>query len=172
KFIILGVANIWDEKKGFNYFLEMNKYLKNDETIVLVGLSNKQKKELPKNIIGISRTDSVKELAEIYSAADIFVNPTLEDNFPTTNLEALACGIPVITFDTGGSPEAIDGETGRVVEQGNTEAIYREVSNIRNNRKNMSKNCTNRAEEMYKGKNCYLEYLKLYMDTYFERSSV
>ena len=81
----------------------------------MVGLTEKQKKNLPKNIIGITRTNNIKELAEIYSAADVFVNPTLEDNFPTTNLEALACGTPVITFNTGGSVESIDNTTGFVV---------------------------------------------------------
>lgn len=74
---------------------------------MLVGLTEKQKANLPGGIIGITRTNSVEELAEIYTAADVFVNLTLEDTFPTTNLEALACGTPVITFNTGGSPECI-----------------------------------------------------------------
>lgn len=114
KFIILGVANVWTEKKGLQYFLELSSYLSSDEVIVLVGLTEKQKAALPSGIIGITRTDSVTELAEIYTASDVFVNPTLEDNFPTTNLEALACGTPVITLDTGGSGESIDGTCGYI----------------------------------------------------------
>ena len=107
KFIILGVANVWNERKGFDYFLELSKYLSNDEVIVLVGMSDKQIKMLPRNIIGIKRTNSAKELAEIYSAANVFFNPTLEDNYPTVNLEAQACGTYVITFDSGGARETI-----------------------------------------------------------------
>ena len=103
RFIILGVASEWTRRKGLEYFIELSKILSDKEAIVLVGLSKKQKQDLPKNIVGITRTNSPKELAEIYTASDIYFNPTLEDNFPTTNLEALACGTPVITFNTGGS---------------------------------------------------------------------
>ena len=73
---------------------------------MLVGLSRKQLETLPPTVIGIERTDSVKELVELYSAADVFVNPTYEDNYPTTNLEAIACGTPVLSYDTGGSGES------------------------------------------------------------------
>ncbi|AMW31976.1 glycosyltransferase [Fervidobacterium islandicum] len=110
KFVILGVANVWDRRKGFDYFLELSKYLSDDEVIVLVGVSDKQIKMLPRNVIGIKRTSLAKELAEIYTAADVFFNPTLEDNYPTVNLEAQACGTYVITFDSGGSSETIVSE--------------------------------------------------------------
>jgi len=85
-------------RKEFEYFIEPSKLIEPDETIVMVGLSKNQLKQLPKNVIGITRTNNVQELAEIYTTADFFFNPTLEDNFPTANLEALACGTPVITF--------------------------------------------------------------------------
>jgi glycosyltransferase involved in cell wall biosynthesis len=107
KFLILGVANVWEKRKGFDYFLDLSKYLSDDEIIVLVGLSDERIKNLPNNIIGIKRTNSAKELAEIYTAADVFFNPTLEDNYPTVNLEAQACGTYVITFDSGGAKETI-----------------------------------------------------------------
>ncbi|MCL2200851.1 MAG: glycosyltransferase, partial [Oscillospiraceae bacterium] len=95
-FTVLGVASIWNERKGLDCFIKLAKSLEGnkDFKIVLVGLSEKMLSGLPENIIGIARTDSASELAEIYSMADIFVNPTLEDNFPTTNLEALACETP------------------------------------------------------------------------------
>lgn len=108
KKIVLGVASIWDERKGLNDFLKLSEMLDERYTIVLVGLSKKQLKNLPKNIIGISRTNSTKELAEIYTAADAFVNPTYEDNYPTVNLESQACGTPCITYRTGGSIESVD----------------------------------------------------------------
>lgn len=163
KFIILGVAGVWERRKGLDYFLELAKKAKDGEVIVLVGLSQEQQSELPNNIIGIPRTNSVKELAEIYTTADVFVNPTLEDNFPTTNLEALACGTPVITFDTGGSPEAVDNQTGIVVEKGNLKELAIAIKNIRNKSKEKyEKICINRARDLYNKEEKFLEYIELY----------
>ena len=105
--IILGVASAWDKRKGLNDFLELNNLIdKEHYVIILVGINKEQIKSLPEGIVGIERTDSVQELAELYSLAYVFVNPTYEDNYPTTNLEAIACGTPVITYMTGGSPES------------------------------------------------------------------
>lgn len=106
KKIILGVASVWDKKKGLDTFIELSKKLDDDYQIVLIGLNKKQIKKLPNNVIGIDRTENVQELVKWYSAANVFFNPTLEDNYPTVNLEAIACGTPVITFDTGGSSES------------------------------------------------------------------
>lgn len=107
KKILLGVSNQWTERKGFNDFIKLASMIDDDYRIVLVGLSQKQINNLPSNIIGINRTQNIKELAEIYTAADVFLNPTYEDNYPTVNLEAQACGTPVITYFTGGSPESV-----------------------------------------------------------------
>lgn len=133
KFIILGVANVWGERKGFQYFLELADRLDDSYRIVLVGLTEAQKKKLPKNIFGITRTSNVKELAKIYSIADVFLNPTLEDNFPTTNLESLACGTPVITFNTGGSVESIDDSCGIIIEKGNINELIKAMRQISDN---------------------------------------
>lgn len=107
KKIILGVANIWDARKGLGDFISLSKKISDDYRIVLVGLDEKQLGMLPENILGITRTSSAKELAEIYTAADVLFNPTYEDNYPTVNLEAQACGTPVVTYDTGGSGESV-----------------------------------------------------------------
>lgn len=107
KKIVLGVASVWNNRKGLDSFVELSKLLDDSYQIILVGLSKKQIKQLRGNIIGIECTNSVKELAELYTAAEVFVNPTLDDNYPTTNIEAIACGTPVITYNTGGSPESI-----------------------------------------------------------------
>ncbi|MBE6548881.1 MAG: glycosyltransferase [Ruminococcaceae bacterium] len=125
KKIILGVSNIWDDRKGLYDFYELANMLDDKYAIVLVGLSEKQLKTLPKNIIGIKRTNGQKELAEIYTAADVFVNPTYEDNYPTVNLEARACGTPVITYRTGGSVESVEPEN--IVEVGEVEGLYRKI---------------------------------------------
>lgn len=118
KKMILGVASIWSPRKGFQDFMKLSKIIDQNTVIVLVGLDKKQMKELPKNIIGISRTNNTKELAEIYTAADVFFNPTYEDNYPTVNLEAEACGTPVITYDTGGCEETIHNLRGHIIPVG------------------------------------------------------
>jgi glycosyltransferase involved in cell wall biosynthesis len=110
KKIILGVASVWDERKGLDYFIEISKLLEENEIIVLVGL---ELKGYP-NIISIKRTNDAKELAEIYSAADVLLNPTLEDNYPTVNLESIACGTPVVVNNTGGASETIINEFGYI----------------------------------------------------------
>jgi putative colanic acid biosynthesis glycosyltransferase len=105
--IILGVANVWDKRKGLDDFIDLSKIIDDNYKIVLVGLSKKQINNIPVNILGLERTKNPEELAKIYSAADILFNPTHEENYPTVNLEANACGIPVVTYNTGGSPETV-----------------------------------------------------------------
>ena len=128
--IILGVASVWDKTKGWEDFIKIAPNLKEDERIILVGLSKQQIETLPKNIIGIERTDSKEELIELYSLADVFMNLTYADTYPTTNLEALACGTPVITYKTGGSVEEITDYNGAIVEQGNYLDAYKAFENM------------------------------------------
>jgi len=120
-------------------------------------------KDLPNNILGLKRTDSIHELAQWYTLAVAFINPTTQDNFPTTNLEALACGTPVITYNTGGSPEAIDESTGLVVEKGNVAALHKavQVLGTKNHKKTKSA-CRSRAEGLYDKKVRYLDYLEIF----------
>lgn len=106
KKIILGVASVWDRRKGLDDFIKISKKLPEDYIIVLIGISKKQMRILPKNVIGIMKTENQKELAEIYSVSTVLFNPTYEDTYPTVNLEALSCGLPVITYNSGGSPES------------------------------------------------------------------
>ena len=107
KFIVLGVANVWEDRKGLFDFYKLAKKLDDRCVIVLIGLSKEQIVNSPSNIIGIQRTNSPQEWAKIYTAADVFFNPTYEDNYPTVNLEASACGAQVLTYRTGGSPESV-----------------------------------------------------------------
>ncbi|MDE6441359.1 MAG: glycosyltransferase, partial [Clostridia bacterium] len=127
KFILLGVASVWDSRKGLEVFIELSKRLDDKYQIVLVGVDNKTQKNLPENIIVIQRTESAAELAEIYSAADLFVNPTKLENFPTVNIESLACGTPVLTFQTGGSIEIIDESCGTSVKKNDVEALIDKI---------------------------------------------
>ena len=122
KIIVLGVAAVWEKRKGLDDFISLSQLLDEDHVIVLVGLSEKQKKKLPSNIISVSTRDDVSELVKVYSMANVFVNPTYEDNFPTVNLEAIACGTPVINYNTGGSPESAE-IYGVVVTKGNIHSV-------------------------------------------------
>ena len=107
KRVVLAVSSVWNTKKGYHDILALSRMLPDAYRIVIVGISEKQAKELPENIVGICRTNNTKELAELYTCAEVFVNPTYEDTYPTVNLEAQACGTPVITYKTGGSVESV-----------------------------------------------------------------
>ena len=128
KKIVLGVASPWSERKGLKDFVLLSAMLDNTYSIVLVGLSKKQIKELPNSILGFERTNSLIELAKIYSSADVFVNTTYEDNYPTVNLESQACGTPCITYDTGGSIESVPPQN--VVEKGNIQMLALRIKEI------------------------------------------
>lgn len=127
--IVLGVAAIWDKRKGLDDFYKLRSRLDKTYSIILIGLSKNQIHRLPDGLIGISKTDSPKELAAFYTLADVFVNPTYEDNYPTTNLEAISCGTPVVTYNTGGSPESAN-LYGITVEKGDVDALAKAIRNI------------------------------------------
>jgi glycosyltransferase involved in cell wall biosynthesis len=161
KKIILGVAAVWDERKGLKDFVALRDMLPEDYSIVLVGLSEAQIQSLPDGIKGIRRTTNQAELAELYSQALVFVNPTYSDNFPTTNIEALACGTPVITYRTGGSPEAVDEQTGVVIEQGNIQALADAILNLQAHP--LSREiCRQRAERYFDKNKNFEKYIQLY----------
>ena len=163
KKIILGVASVWDDRKGLAEFEKLAPLLDEQYQVVLVGLSEAQIRELPKTIIGIARTENVQQLASLYSAAEVFVNPTFSDNFPTTNIEALACGTPVVTYNTGGSPEAIDEETGVVVNQGDVEALKKAIEKTSNRGgATYQQKCRQHALNHFNKDDRFLDYLKLY----------
>lgn len=163
RYMVLGVASPWSQKKGLSDFIELNKLLKEDEVIVLVGLSSSQLKNLPANIIGLAKTENRQELIDIYSAADLFINPTWEDNFPTTNLEALACGTPIATYHTGGSIEAVSPDTGFIVEKGDIQALVEIIKKLKESVKQQyAEACRKRAVELYSKDDRFKEYLDLY----------
>ena len=130
--------------------------------IILVGLNDKQIAALPDGVIGIKRTESVDQLAELYSLADVFVNPTYVDNFPTTNIEALACGTPVVTYRTGGSPEAIDEFTGMAIGQGNVEQLRAAVEHFAMNKSRYSMACRERAVKYFNKQDRFNDYVELF----------
>lgn len=161
-FMIVGVSSGWGSRR-FEDFIKLSKLIDNDIIIVLVGISEKQRKCLPLNIIGIARTEDASQLAEIYSAADFFLNLTYEDNFPTTNIESLACGTPILTYNTGGSIEAVSSPTGFIVEQGDILGVMDAIRNVKaNGKSSYTKACRERAEKLYNQADRYNEYINLY----------
>ena len=161
KKVLLGVAFGWGKRKGLDVFIELSRRLDENYQIVLVGTDENTDKMLPDNIISIHRTQNQKELAEIYSAADLFVNPTREDNFPTVNIEALACGTPVVTFRTGGSSEILDESCGSVVSCDDVGAMEDGVVRICNDKPYSQEACIKRAKEFDMHKK-FKEYVDLY----------
>lgn len=161
KFVLLGVAYGWGERKGLDVFIELSKRLDDRFQIVLVGTDDKVDKQLPESIISIHRTDSQIELAKIYTAADLFVNPTREEVLGMVNLEANACGTPVLTFRTGGSPECICDKSGAVVEKDDIDAMEREIRNICFKGPFSHIACINRASS-FDMNNRFEEYINLY----------
>ena len=165
KFILLGVAIQWVPRKGADVFIRLAKQLDPDRfQIVMVGTDDDIDRQLPDNVISIHRTANQAELAEIYSAADLFVNPTREDTFPTVNMESLACGTPVLTFRTGGSPEIIDEKTGRVVECDDEEALFKFILQIEKEYTFSKENCRKHAMH-FSEQDKFCEYLSIYDET-------
>lgn len=161
---ILGVSSTWSNSKGLNDFYKLRTILGADKYhITLVGLTKQQIADLPDGIIGIERTNSIQELAHIYSDASVFVNPTYADTFPTTNLEALSCGTPIVTYKTGGCPETICSNSGIIVEQGDIKALKIAIEQVCSNGKAYyNRACRKRAEEYFDKNKCFLQYLELY----------
>lgn len=146
-YIILGVSANWEYRKGIKYFIELSNIITEKYKIVLIGnISPVIKDNLTSKILYIEQTTNVQELVAWYQAASVFVNPTLADNFPTTNIEALASGTPVITFKTGGSIEAIDKHTGIIVEKRDVHQLYNAIERICNSPNEFTEeNCKKRS---------------------------
>lgn len=162
KILILGVSMGWGKKKGLDVFSDLVARLDPEKyQIVLVGTDARTDAKLSEGVISIHRTQDREELAAIYSAADIFVNPTREDTFPTVNIEALACGTPVITFDRGGSPEMIDSQSGAVVKADDIDALERCIVRNTVNKRMMEDHCIERAKR-FDIQRQIEEYLRLY----------
>lgn len=160
---ILAVSSVWNEEKGLSDIFKLREQLPPNYSLTIVGLTARQVEALPAGINGIQRTHNVQELVEMYSKSDVLINTSYADTFPTVNLEALACGTPVVTYRTGGSPEAVTPETGTVVEQGDIMAMAEAIRSI------CSKDseryviaCRKRAEHYFDKDKCYEKYIELY----------
>lgn len=157
--ILLGVAAGWDHRKGLESMIWLSENLPEGYQIVLVG--GVKTELVPSNIICLPRTKTKEELIAIYQRADVYVNPTLADNFPTVNIEALGAGLPVVTFNTGGSAESLDDTCGISVEKGNNQALMDAIIYVCSHPEKYTKeNCIRRSQVFGLGQ--FGEYLNLY----------
>lgn len=163
KYVILGMANKWLASENEETYRAFIPQLQEDEVLVLVGCSQDQIKKLPDKVIGLPFMTERTRLAECYSMANVFVNTTKVDTFPTVNLEALACGIPVVTYDSGGAKETIDSETGYAVSYGDVQSLRESINHLRNaDWKKQKTDCINRAKRYFDCTRCYDDYFLLY----------
>lgn len=162
--MLLGVASIWGERKGLHHYIDLAKKIERSTTaVVMVGVSEDLKKKLPKNIIAIPRTESVAELAALYSAADVVLNLSYEETFGMTTAEGFACGTPGIVFRSTATPELVSPETGFVVAPGDIDGVISAIEKIRSRGKSaFAAACRSRALALFRKEDRFAEYLRLY----------
>lgn len=166
KKILLGVASVWDERKGLKTFIELEKLLSEQYKIILIGLSKKQKEDIPGNILAIDKISNPQEMAKWYTMADVFVNTSVEETMGLTTVEAMACGTPVIVMNTTASPELVDDNCGIVVEP-NDLVMLKNAAVALNKNKQVSEYCISHAKDYEKGKQ-YKKYIDLYGKILYE----
>lgn len=163
KFIMIGVASNWNDRKGLSDFIKLSKLISNNDVIILIGLKKSQIRKLPKNIVGISKTESQIELRDYYNLSDVFLNLSVEETFGLTTAEALACGTPGIVYNSTASPELIDSKTGIVVKKGSIQALLSAVKEVKEKgRSYYSESCRKRAIKLFNKDIQFMEYFKLY----------
>lgn len=160
KKILLGVAVNWVPSKGLDDLVELSRIISDEYKIVIVGLTEEQKEALPDSVLGIERTANADELAEIYSAAEVFVNPSREETFGMVTAEALSCGTPAVVYNTTASPELIDKNTGVAVTVGNIKQLYAAIKEI--NKEKMSAACVERARNLFDKEKNQRKYIDIY----------
>lgn len=163
KYLLLGVASTWDTRKGFSDFIALSEELDESFIIILIGLSEDQLNVLPRNIIGIKRTESQDELCELYSASDLFLNLSVEETFGLTTAEALACGVPVVVYNSTACPELVCNNTGFIIEKGNLTELIKVIQKAKSiGKSNFSNECRQRAVSLFDKNERFLEYYNLY----------
>jgi glycosyltransferase involved in cell wall biosynthesis len=161
---VLGVASVWEKRKGLKAFRQLRRLLPDNYDITLVGLTDQQERQLPYGISCVSRTDNIQKLVELYANADVFVNPSHAESFGMTTAESLACGTPAIVYDTTACPELVDEETGDVVPLDDLDALVESVRKWCENpqRDKTRRLCRERAVRLFSRQDRYQEYFDLY----------
>lgn len=166
QFVILGMANKWMQKKNRDIFKEVVNSLEEDESLIIIGCSENQQKELSgmNKVFAFGYIKDRNELADIYSSSNVFVNLTFEDTLPTVNMESICCGTPVITYASCGSPELVEeGRTGYVISTKNFTALRNSLSRIKAGTLSRAE-CEKVGQKRFDKNIQYLKYLKVYKD--------
>ena len=164
--MVLGVASPWNKRKRYDQMLELARRLGDDGVMVLVGVSEAQKEALPENVIGITRTENPQQLAQIYTAADVLVNLSLEETFGLAVAEAMACGTPTIVTNSTACPEVVSPETGIVISpRANLAELDAAFAEIRKKGKQWySEHCIKRVRQEFANEKMQMQYHKLYCE--------
>ena len=163
--MILGVSSQWNNKKGYDQFLSLAQRLDENAVIVLVGVSQTQKEALPANVIGITRTENQHQLAQIYSAADVLINLSLEETFGLVVAEAMACGTPAIVLNSTACPEVVDTDTGIVIEPNDAAQLDRALAQLRKaGKRTYTESCVRRAQTEFPNEKMQIQYYELYRE--------
>lgn len=163
KYVILGMANKWLTKENEKTYEEILKFLKKDIILFLIGCTEEEIKKLPDNVLGVGFINDKNTLADYYSMADVFVNVTKVDSLPTVNIEAIACGTPVITYNSGGSAEILNSNVGISVEYGDIKGLILSIEKIKTKRKEeYIDQCVKHINENFEKNKCFEKYIDLY----------
>ncbi len=163
KFMILGVASVWNSRKGLEGFLEIASRIDDDSVVVLIGITTEQKRLLPDNVIGVEKTNNQIELAEFYSAADVFVNLSIEETFGLVVAEAMACGTPAVVYNSTACPEVPSDGSGFIVEPGNIDGVLECIQTVKiEGKEKYSGKAIKRMREKFSQQNMLDGYLNLY----------
>lgn len=163
RFVILGVATQWKEGKGLEDYLQLSRMLKDDEIIVMVGVTRKQKQLLPSNVIGYETISSQMELSQIYSQADVLISLSYAETFGMTIVEAAACGTPSVVYDNTAQKSLVTKDTGELVPTGDVEAVYNAIQIVRRyGKEHYREACRARAERLFDKDKCFEKYISLY----------
>jgi len=162
RFLLLAVASPFDRRKGFDDIIKMGQQLQGKATVIMVGLTEKQMRGLPRFIIGIKKTDGPESLVQLYSGADCFVNASYEETYPTVNMEAAACGTPVATYDSSGCAEQIAPTIGCAVRTGNIQALSEAALMLSRTKTERSAACRAHAEKYFDREEAVSAYLREY----------
>ena len=161
----MGVATVWNARKGLSDFIKLAKYLSSDDRIILVGLDQKQISKLPSNIIGLKKTENISQLVELYSSADLFVNFSMEETFGLTTAESMACGTPVLVYDSTACPEIVTEKTGFVIAPHNIDRALRAIQQLKLvGKQYYGNNCRSYILENFRKEDKYKEYAALYQE--------
>lgn len=162
--VVLGVASVWEKRKGLEDFYQLRHALSSEYRIILIGLNKGQTKQVPEGIDVVMRTDNQEQLAAYYSIADVFVNPSLAETFGLTTAEALACGTPCVVYNTTASPELLSEMTGKCVPIGDVSGMTEAIKNIcgRPNTESLRDVCRERAVKLFNKVDRYQDYWNLY----------